>query len=236
MTSSERRTDPSAGLGSITGMPISDVDRPDLPEFMTWEEFEQLPDEIAGEIELWEGRPVWLRRGPAEHQVFTSLLWSALRRCAREQMSKDPNLCWQVAPETNVFFGTAGKSDFVTPDFLVHRCLEREYQDIRAADTILVGEVLSPSNTPHAIEAKKARYAGAGIPWYWEVTLERDPRRIATIRAYALELGHGELPSGVTPLHPSNYIAAGEWESPNATGIEFDHPFAIRIPWAELEF
>lgn len=33
-------------------------ERPDLPEFMTWEELERLPEDVAGEIELWDGRVV----------------------------------------------------------------------------------------------------------------------------------------------------------------------------------
>lgn len=60
---------------------------PDLPEFMTWEELERLSEDIAGEIELWDGRVVWVRRGPAEHQNFTGLVWSGLRRAAREARS-----------------------------------------------------------------------------------------------------------------------------------------------------
>ncbi|WP_408639384.1 Uma2 family endonuclease [Nocardia yamanashiensis] len=217
-------------------MPTPPVERPDLPEHMTWEQLEQLPEEIAGEIELWEGRVVWVRRGPAEHQDYSNLLWSALRRCARQEMSGHPERCWRVSTETNIFFGTTGKSDFVTPDFLVFRCLEHEYADVRTADVILAGEVLSPSNTERDVEAKKARYAAAGIPWYWEVALGRNPRRIANIRAYALEVGHGRLPEGVAPLRPANYIIAGEWQHAIAEGISIDHPFPIRIPWTELEF
>ncbi len=60
-------------------MPGPRGERPDLPEYMTWEELEQLPEEIAGQIELWDGRVVWLRRGPAEHQAFTSALTSGSR-------------------------------------------------------------------------------------------------------------------------------------------------------------
>ncbi|MEU6585370.1 Uma2 family endonuclease [Nocardia sp. NPDC046763] len=217
-------------------MPTSDVDRPDLPEFMTWEELGQLPDEIAGEIELWEGRVVWLRRGPAEHQIFTNLLWTGLRRCAREEMSREPDRCWQVATETNIFLGASGKSDFVTPDFLVYRCLDREYQDVRAADVLMAGEVLSPSNTEPLVEAKKARYAGAGIPWYWDIILGRDPRRIISVRAWGLDTDHARLPEGVAPLHPANYIMVGEWTTDATDGISFNHPFPIHIPWAELEF
>lgn len=39
-------------------------------------------------------------------------------------------------------------------------------------DVVLVGEVLSGSDTPKRREWKKARYAEAGIPWYWEVELD----------------------------------------------------------------
>nr|WP_309138640.1 Uma2 family endonuclease [Nocardia cyriacigeorgica] len=216
-------------------MPFPHVERPDLPDRMTWEELEQLPGEIAGQIELWDGKVVWVRRGLVEHQDCTVEFRTALRRCAREDMQKDPGHCWRVSLETNIFFGSTGKSDFVTPDFLVYRCLEQEYQDIRATDVYLAGEVLSPSNTERDVEAKKARYAGGGIPWYWEVILGRNPRRIATVRAFALETGHGRLPVDVTPLRPANYIAVGEWTPDDQGGIAIDYPYPIRIPWSELE-
>ncbi|WP_406270295.1 Uma2 family endonuclease [Nocardia sp. NBC_00881] len=212
------------------------IDRPDLPEFMTWEELEQLPEEIAGQIELWNGRVVWLRRGPAEHQEFTNLLWSGLRRCAREEMTADPQQCWRVHTETNVFFGRSGKSDFVTPDFLISRCLPDAYQDLRAADVQLVGEVLSPSNTQTDMDDKQARYAKAGIPWYWEVTLEREKSAIAMVRAYALETSHGMLPPGVHPLHPANYLLTGKWSPKDSEAIAIDFPFPIHILWSDLEF
>ncbi|RBO88945.1 Uma2 family endonuclease [Nocardia puris] len=212
------------------------IERPDLPEYMTWEQLEQLPDEIAGQIELWEGKVVWLRRGPAEHQEFTNLMWSGLRRCAREDMAGEGDRCWRVHTETNVFLGQTGKSDFVTPDFLVHRCLPEPYQDVRADDVLLVGEVLSPSNTPTDMEAKKARYARAGIPWYWEVTLERRRSAIATVHAFVLETTHGRLPDGVRPLYPANYLLAGKWSPKDSDAIDYPYPFSIHVPWSELEF
>ncbi|WP_067478995.1 Uma2 family endonuclease [Nocardia amamiensis] len=217
-------------------MPTPRVDRPELPEYMTWEELERLPEDIASQIELWDGRVVWVRRGPAEHQDYTNLLWSALRRQARDTMSRHPEQCFRVSTETNVFLGSSGKSDFVTPDFLVYRCLAAEYQDIRAGDVLLAGEVLSPSNTPRDIEAKKARYADGGIPWYWEVRLARDPRGIEIVRAYALQTGLVELPAGVRPLHPTNYILADEWTPATTDGIHIDFPFPIHIPWSDLDY
>ncbi|ATL66392.1 Uma2 family endonuclease [Nocardia terpenica] len=203
---------------------------------MTWEELERLPEEIAGQIQLWEGRVVWEWRGPAEHQDCACVLFTSLRRCAREDMHTRRDHNWRISTGLNVFLGDTGKSNFVTPDFLVYRCPENEYQDIRATDVYLAGDVLSPSNTERDIEAKKARYAGAGIPWYWEVLLGRAPRRITIVRAYALETGPGRLPTGVAPLRPANYVVAGEWASATTDGIDFDFPFPIRIPWSELEF
>ncbi|WP_280316836.1 hypothetical protein [Nocardia wallacei] len=78
---------------------------------MTWEELSALPEEIAEQIELWEGRVVWLRRGPHEHQEFTNLIRNGLRACAGTAMTQDPEKCWRVSTETNVFFGHTGMSD-----------------------------------------------------------------------------------------------------------------------------
>jgi Uma2 family endonuclease len=217
-------------------MPTPRIEKPDLPEFMTWEELEQLPEDIAQQIELWNGRVVWVRRGPAEHQMFTVRMRNAIENCARKSISENPETCWRVNVETTVFLGANGKSDFLTPDFLVHRCLDSPYEDVRAIDTLLVGEVLSPSNTQSDMEAKKSRYAGAGIPWYWEVGLARNASAIAVVRAYALETGHAQLPAGVRPLHPANYLMAGEWTPADEHGIRIDFPFPITIDWGDLEY
>ncbi len=218
------------------GMSRPSVERPALPECMTWEELEALPEDIGGQIELWEGRVVWVRREPAEHQAFTFALTAALKRCAREAMTGDPERCLRVDFETNVFFGAHGKSDFVTPDFLAYRCLDAPYRDIRAADVLLVGEVLSPSNTRTDMDEKESRYAKAGIPWYWEVTPAREKSDIAMIRAFALEATHGRLPAGVRPLYPANYLLTGRWTPQDCERIVTDFPFPIDIPWTELTF
>ncbi|WP_157978495.1 MULTISPECIES: hypothetical protein [Nocardia] len=91
-------------------MPAPDVERPDLPESMTWEELEPLPEEVAARIVPREGRVVRLRRGPAEHQAFTFALTSALKRWAKSTMSEEPGACRRVDFETNVFVGAHGKS------------------------------------------------------------------------------------------------------------------------------
>ncbi|NNH71400.1 Uma2 family endonuclease [Nocardia uniformis] len=203
---------------------------------MSWEDLARLPEEVAAQIELWDGRVVWVRRGPAEHQAFMFNVTAALKRCARQATTDRPEHYWRADLETNVFFGHTGKSDFATPDFLVYRCLKTPYQDVRADDVVLVGEVLSPSNTHTDVEAKKARYSSGGIPWYWEITLAREASAIDTVRAYALETEPGRLPAGVHPLRPANYLLVGEWTADDRGGIEIGFPFPIDISWSELEF
>ncbi|MFI5777760.1 Uma2 family endonuclease [Nocardia sp. NPDC051570] len=217
-------------------MSAPQIKRPDLPEYMTWEELERLPEEIAEQIELWNGRVVWVRRGPAEHQRFIRRLTNEFELSSRKDMSTQTEHCWDVELECNVFLGATGKSDFVTPDFLVYHCLSGPYQDIRAANVVLVGEVLSPSNTQTDMDAKKARYADAGIPWYWEVRLAHDESAIDTVRAFGLQTGYTHLPDDVRPLHPDEYRVVGEWTRADTDGIHFDHPFPISIPWSDLEF
>lgn len=206
---------------------------PVLPARITWEELSALPEEVARQIELHDGRVVLVRRqGPPPHQRFSRRLADSLEQCARGDMRERPEHCWQVDVATNVFF-TGDKSDFRTPDFMVYRCQNSGEDYIHAHDVILAGEVLSPDDSPNAVEAKKAKYAGAGIPWYWEVDM--DGGAIAAVRAYALELS-ANLPDGVVPLHPRNYILTGDWTPDDAGAVESDHPFPIRIGWDALAF
>ncbi|WP_280402599.1 hypothetical protein [Nocardia carnea] len=121
-------------------MPPPEVERPDLPEYLAWEDLERLPEELAAHIELWEGRVVRARREPFEHQQYTGTFWSALRRNARDDMARRTVHRWQVGMETNIFLKPQGKSDFVTPHFVILRCLESEYQDVRATDVLLAGK------------------------------------------------------------------------------------------------
>ena len=85
------------------------------------------------------------------------------------------------------------------------------------------------------LDRMKSRYAGAGIPWYWEVRLATDASTIATVRAYALQMGAGQLPPVVHLLHPANYLLVGEW-TPDDDGLRIDFPFPIHIDWSDLAF
>ncbi|MFW6694748.1 Uma2 family endonuclease [Streptomyces sp. MAR4 CNX-425] len=208
-----------------------------LPEFLSWDELQRLPEDIAAEIELWEGRVIWNRRGPAEHQRFARRMCNALETCARQAMRGDgpdgEQRCWQVEVETNVFL-TPDKSSFLTPDFLVRRCLPRG-ADTYASDVVLVGEVLSGSDTLKRRHWKMGRYADGGIPYYWEVELDSPGTwDITAVRAYELATVQDDG-LAVKPLRPAFYIAVGEWE-PEGLGIVFPEPFSLDITWDDLAF
>ena len=49
-----------------------------IPEFLTWDELQHLPGDIADEIELWDRRVIFNRRGPLGHQRFTVRMHDAL--------------------------------------------------------------------------------------------------------------------------------------------------------------
>ncbi|MFE9383754.1 Uma2 family endonuclease [Streptomyces sp. NPDC007025] len=207
------------------------------PEMLSWEELQQLPDDVAEGIELWQGRVVWNRRGPLEHQRFAVRMRNALedaaRRAMRGESSGTGERCWQVEVETNVFF-TPDKSSFLTPDFMVRRCLPRG-ADTFATDAVLVGEVLSGSDTPRRRQWKMDRYAEAAIPWYWEIELDSSATwDVTSVRAYEL-VAIDRSGLAVKPLRPSVYVAVGEWE-PDGLGIEFPEPFALSVPWEDLAF
>lgn len=216
-----------------------------LPEYLSWEDVQRLPEDLAAGIELWDRKVIWNRRGPLEHQRFAVRMRNALETHARQAMRGEPGSgggdgggdgdggCWQVEVETNVFF-TADKSSFLTPDFLVRRCLPRG-SDTFARDVVLAGEVLSGSDTPKRRAWKMDRYAEAGIPWYWEVELDADGSwDVAAVRAYERSAAPvADLV--VKPLRPALYIAVGEWE-PAGPGIDFPEPFRLDITWDDLAF
>jgi hypothetical protein len=77
-----------------------------VPGKLSWDELQQLPEDVAGGIELWDGNVVWTRRDPFEHQQFSGRMWNALEADARRAMSgpeaDGSRRCWQVGMETNV--------------------------------------------------------------------------------------------------------------------------------------
>ncbi|MQY26381.1 Uma2 family endonuclease [Nocardia aurantia] len=181
------------------------------------------------------GRAVRVRPDDTERRRYAAALREALHRCADRSTPESGGCRFVVAAGKTIALGAEG-SDFIDPDFLVHLPGDRRDAPVLDTDVQLAGEVIPFPDGPYDFEFAKAYYACSGIPWYWEVLTERTPARIATVRAYALEIGHGVLADGVSPVRPANYLVAGEWHSSDTDGIAIGFPFPIEISWAELEF
>ncbi|UGT63783.1 Uma2 family endonuclease [Nocardia asteroides] len=145
------------------------------------------------------------------HQVAARLC-NALNRCARESAAE-----YHFVADGNVVRGEASPFD-----------ARRD----SPAGTLMAGKILSVYSDR---EVGRSRYSGAGTPWYWEVTLSSTGNAVAAVHAHALETGHGQLPHGVRPLRPANYLVVGEWTAEDEDGIRTAFPFPIEIPWSELD-
>lgn len=224
---------------AVSGMSTGAVEASDfgVPEYLSWDELQQLPEHIAQDIELWERKVIWNRRGPRQHQRFARRICNAIeaeaRRAMRDATGEGDEPCWDVEGETNVFFAD-DKSSFLTPDFLVSRCLPGD-ADTMATDVVLVGEVLSGSDTPKRRRWKMDRYAEGGIPWYWEVELASGGNSaIAAVSVYELITVPAEV--RVKPLRPTVYIPFREWEPTDSASIDISMPFDMNISWEDLAF
>jgi len=207
-----------------------------VPEYLTWEELDELPGDIPKEIELWERKVFWNQRGPSEHQRFAVRMQNALeanaRRARQQPIDDEDKRCCEVG-KADVFFAE-DKNSYLTPDFFVRRSLPPG-SDTTSDDVVLIGEVLSGLRTHKRRLWKMDRYAEAGIPWYWEIELDSGRSwDISVIRAYELVVVPAtDLP--VKLLRPAMYCLAGEWE-PRDVAIEFPEPFSIYISWEDLAF
>ncbi|WP_406281666.1 hypothetical protein [Nocardia sp. NBC_00881] len=99
----------------------------------------------------------------AEVAFAQNLMWNALRRCARNDMSEHTQHCWRVTTETNIFLGRSGKSDFLTPDFLIHRCLETPYQDVRGGRSPFPGPNSNSERATYTIVRDDCRWRVAAV-------------------------------------------------------------------------
>ena len=93
---------------------------------MTWDELQQLPDEVADEIELWDRKVIWNRRGPTEHQRFTRRICNAIEsnahRAMRSAAADGEQQCWVVEVETIVFFAATSPASSPQTSWFAGAC------------------------------------------------------------------------------------------------------------------
>ena len=160
-----------------------------LRRLMSVEEYLAL-GETEFRTELVEGQVTVSPSPTRRHQRASLRLAMALERSAPAG--------YEVVPDVDVDLGLAprGEPGYVrAPDVVVvspdgSRRLDEEGGTPRAADVVLVVEIVSPGSSRMDRVTKRDEYADAGIPHYWIIDL--DPPISVTACHQAGELGYAD--------------------------------------------
>jgi len=179
---------------------------------LTIREYADLGEIEHGYYELQEGRLVMSPSPTPDHMLAIAQLIIALHQQLPAAFAAVPDvdLDLQLAPATNP--GSSRR-----PDLLIVRReavgrVREEHGMLRADETVVVVEVVSPGSERTDYVIKRREYADAGIPHYWVIDLGA-----VSLTAYQLAEGFG-------------YREAGEF-----VGIfETDTPFPVRLDLGEL--
>ncbi len=160
-----------------------------LPREGAWDfsALEDLPDD-GNRYEVVDGNLVVTPPPTQLHQVVSS----RLRRAIEETMPDG----WEVFTDFSLPLGSDGR----IPDLAVVRMdvqpSRSSRNPYRPAAFGLVGEVVSPRTRKTDRFAKPGEYAEAGIPLYWRIELDPEPR----IHGYRLRDGAYVEIDGPPPL------------------------------------
>ncbi|MFD8246121.1 Uma2 family endonuclease [Nocardia sp. NPDC059691] len=138
----------------------------DLPHEMTEEQYRQLPEGVAREIEVVHGHVIVCESPVPEHNRVARRLAGSME----ELPSTEP--CIRVETDIDVVLWRIPKFTFRRPDVTVYRCLPERGAKPEAGDALIVVEVSSPSTAAEDLLDKKVQYARAGIPLYLVVVLD----------------------------------------------------------------
>ncbi|WP_433523174.1 Uma2 family endonuclease [Nocardia pseudovaccinii] len=137
-----------------------------LPHEMTEEQYRQLPEATAREIEVVHGHVIVCESPVPEHNRVARRLAGAMEQLP----STEP--CIRVETDIDVVLWRVPKFTFRRPDVTVYRCLPELGAKPEAGDALIVIQVSSPSTAAEDLLAKKVQYARAGIPLYLVVALD----------------------------------------------------------------
>lgn len=187
------------------------------PESLTLSEsaYDALPDQVRKLIEVIDGNIILCQSGTAEHSDVARRLANRLEAAVPD----DP--CLRVSTDIDVHFVKRrrkdGKFSFRRPDVSVYKCMPRGAK-LTAADTVAVVEVVSPGSGYTDTVDKLAEYAYEGIPVYLVVFLDGE-FYIKTIHEYRLDWASRTYRLVETHEHE----------------LELEQPFAVTVPFADLD-
>lgn len=136
----------------------------DLPDGLSAQEYEALPEDICRRIEIVDGAIIVNAAPRRLHQDICRRLANILEAACRPALavSTDVDLRLRDIPLLNR-----------RPDVVVYDGSLPDDAALRPRHCILVVEVMSPGSVTTDQTDKPAEYAAAGIPHYWRV--EHDP-------------------------------------------------------------
>jgi Uma2 family endonuclease len=181
---------------------------PNPRRLLTVAAYSALPEDDQHRWELQEGNLVMSPSPTPRHMVATAELYSQLRPQLPHDLCAIPDvdLDVQLAPEGQP--GTARRPDLVVVPRSEFERVDRDGGLLRAENTMLVVEIISPGSRRTDTIVKRGEYADAGIPHYWIVDLDEPVSLVACHRA-------GEF---------------GYQDSGALTGVfETTEPFAARV-------
>ncbi|MQY24934.1 Uma2 family endonuclease [Nocardia aurantia] len=136
-----------------------------LPHVMSEEQYRQLPEAVAREIEVVHGHVIVCESPTPEHNRIARRLANELERLPTTES------CIRVDTDVDVVLWRVPRFTFRRPDVVVYRCLDEPGSQPEAHDALIVVEVSSPSTAAEDLLDKKAQYARVGIPLYLVIML-----------------------------------------------------------------
>jgi Uma2 family endonuclease len=161
------------------------------------DDYAALSEDDRNRWELQEGNLVMSPSPTPRHMVAAAELYAQLRTQLPGDLRAIPDvdLDVQLAPEGQP--GTARRPDLVVVRRSEFDRVDRQGGLLRAANTLLVVEIVSPGSRRTDTLVKRGEYADAGIPHYWIIDVDVPVSVIACHLAGQFGYQDGGAVSGV---------------------------------------
>jgi Uma2 family endonuclease len=130
-------------------------------------DYAALPEDDRNRWELQEGNLVMSPSPTPRHMVAAAELYTQLRNQLPGDLCAVPDVDLDVELSPAGQPGTARRPDLVVVRRSEFVRVDREGGLLRAAETLLVVEIVSPGSRRTDNLIKRGEYADAGIPYYW---------------------------------------------------------------------
>jgi Uma2 family endonuclease len=148
-----------------------------LPETITEDDYEALPEDVCRTIEVVYGHVIRCQSPSPEHNRVARRLANAI------EAARNPDM---VGTSIDVILWRVPDFTFRRPDVVVYKCPGSQ-DKLTAARTMMVTEVTSPATKRADLLDKKAQYAAAGIPVYLVLVMDELKPEISHVREFRLD-------------------------------------------------